>query len=373
MRESAGVDGFKISTIYTKEENQKMKNKLTNYAIYGIVALLAVSLVFWEGGLYDKYLKAPPPTTGVTTTIAEPFRIVTEPQPYTGQSKVDVITRDKHKPSTDLDVCVIHFVNGDRKTDVASTGTADITTDAGKSLTLFAGNDRYSAGDFRCDVGVGQNSSADWYFKKLAYSVPNEEAPTAPTLKLCKETASSPTLNFYEEDNYDTIHTTTNNQSIAKATTYVLPVKLKGIGDECYGQPLDPETTGLDYSAILCIANNKTDFDDVELRAQGTSDEFPIVTVPDYITTGTRNETRCWALSGVSLEDATSTWIDMYLDTQDDYTIANSICAQGILIDVGMYEHADLSGVQSIKFGYQDEDGNDVGITSHMTRNWCYE
>lgn len=321
--------------------------------------LLLVAALMYFGYIPTRGTPSMPPTT--TTTL--PTTTLPAGMGYVDTVGIDIVTADQYHPTSTKDVCGVYWVNGVRKTDIATTGSNDISASPGDVVKICAGLDETTNGDPTCDVNPGENGTADWFFNCKEFVVENK--PTMEVGMYLTKEGSSPSVTVYTEDGTDVTSTTGANQSFVAGSNYVLPMKIKAVADACQGQPIDPAMTGLDYSNVMCCQWNKTQFDDVELRVQDTSTELPVVSAPQEFAVGSTNTSKCWGITTNICDSATS-WADLYVDVDDTYE--PDAQATGVLgctvYDVSMYIDADIQGPDAVKFGIEDEDQNDVGVVN---------
>jgi hypothetical protein len=239
------------------------KNKQMTYVAYGILLLMAASFLQFSG-IYDfSKLSGEKATTGGIATTTVPVLTVQSQSVYTGQNTLDIITRDAYNPGTTIDLCCYVTVNGDRLTDIASAGTADVTANTKDVVSGYCGGDETSDGDLDCQTAWGQNGTADWYWVPFTYTIPDKEQSKL-TLDVVPEDSTRPTIIVYSSDGMSKVSTVGTNQTVATGKNYKLKVWYSATSEKNYGTP--KSYSGLAYTGISCAEYNRTIFDDVQLR-----------------------------------------------------------------------------------------------------------
>jgi hypothetical protein len=150
------------------------------------------------------------------------------------------------------------------------------------------------------------------------------------------------------------------------ASTYNLQIKVTGTDKRVYGAPT--EQSGLDYSSVVCCDYNSTNTDDLELRKDGAELSTSGVSAPNEFTVlATGRVSECWAMPDNFEGASTNRDYEFYVDT-DDTTAPGTDNVTCELFDVQGYLDDDTG---EMAWGIEDEDHNDVGITTDLGMFFC--
>jgi len=348
-----------------------MSKNQSNIIITALVMIIAFGGILWYTGQPSVSTPATAPTTPTPTTISTGIPLSTDP------ISVDVVSTDYYNPGTSLDVCGRYLVKGAKsnifvggKTDVATTGVADFTVSDGDTIKIWAGLDDLSAsdGDYNCGVSPGQNGTADWYwdFDEVTIS----RGATANILLHPRKEVTLASVNVIN-DKYQVCSTqSTANQTVVANGKYSLEVRIQAGSKGCYGQPIgsiDEDGVATRHSAVLVCQGNSTMFDDVEARYRGSTTKFTSGTKPKEAAIGSENESWSYNIP-FDMCDGSLQSFDLYVDMGD--TTADLPTGDGTahdnaigckVYDVAGYQDADDG---TWKYGTEDEQNNDVGITT---------
>ena len=311
--------------------------------------LVAVAFLLFQGT--QPQTVAPTPEEKEETQAGCPVEDVT----------VDIVPQDALSGGA-LDLCaIIERKQGDewvRLSDVATTGASDIAASPFQTYRIWTLDD--GSGDFSCDASP--SPTGDFYADYTEFTTGCESVWTVATSNY---RMGGLTLTGYYKFSDVTDASSSTNMTVTAGATETVNIEAKSVSKRQFGQSADDTSfTGLDYSSVWCLDRNKSQTDSVELRKHGTSDEFARVAEPDQHPDASGRNAICWAVSK-NFRDGTTENLDLWFDFDDSAVPTSGENYTMSVYDVALYE--DANDKNAVKFGVEDEDGNDVGNATSAT------
>ncbi|RLE39972.1 hypothetical protein DRZ77_03245 [Candidatus Woesearchaeota archaeon] len=286
---------------------------------------------------------------------------------------LDVVATRMFASGTYPDICVIARRSGSTSTDYDSaTGDNDFQFNPSDTIDVCVYEDENSGdGDADCGGTTTGESSYDYYpnckFGISVRDLATSNGKIGDTAELVIETAregSKPTFTgkYTPTGTIVTTGTSTGNLTLDAGSEKTVDMYLEIGSDVCYGTPM--EHSGLDYVAIVTCEYNGTVIDDVVLKNDGASasDAWEETNDPEQFTlTYSDSKTVSYKVP-FDICDVKNKNFDMLIEADDTNNPGDGQTITCTMYDVGFYIDATTG---EWKFGVEDEDGNDVGQSSH--------